>query len=335
MLTKEDLGRLLEYTVWANHRVMRVAPRSLPTISSATSVSTGVSGHPDPHDGAEWIWLERFKGVSPTRGLDESEFAASSSCATGGRSSSSTRRLVSVAAGTGHRCPCRLPDAAGAAFEARCGAAAARSQPRDYHRGQVVALLRQLGARTVSTDMLFWIVKTSRGRCVAPPDPRALRGSESERSEDPLAQLHEVEARSNPASRAAVTAAGLRAVELLTRTLVVGVGGFLAPPPGTSRGCSIAGCPRLSLGDVRDQRDRLLRHFGFLPCWWRSAWCSVRRAPLPDGRILGGYTTFSTFGYERSRSCARAASPGAFNVLGQVALAWSRCGRCGRARVLP
>ncbi len=25
-----------------------------------------------------------------------------------------------------------------------------------YHRGQVVALMRQLGARTVSTDMLLW-----------------------------------------------------------------------------------------------------------------------------------------------------------------------------------
>ena len=30
MLTKEDLGRLLEYTVWANHRVMRVAATLAP-----------------------------------------------------------------------------------------------------------------------------------------------------------------------------------------------------------------------------------------------------------------------------------------------------------------
>jgi len=160
MLDKEDLGRLLEYTVWANHRVMRVAATL--TVDDfkrdLRSSHGGVRGTLTHMMGAEWIWLERFKGVSPTRGLDESEFA----------DIVALRDRWTVI--EEHRADwfrsLREPDPAvpvsfrtlaGTAFEAPLWELLQHvANHSSYHRGQVVALLRQLGARTVSTDMLLW-----------------------------------------------------------------------------------------------------------------------------------------------------------------------------------
>jgi len=62
---------------------------------------------------------------------------------------------------------------AGAAFEAPLWELLQHvANHASYHRGQVVALLRQLGARTVSTDMLFWDRENKQGGAASrPPDP--------------------------------------------------------------------------------------------------------------------------------------------------------------------
>lgn len=160
MLGKEDLGRLLEYTVWANHRVMRVAA----TLSvddfkrDLGSSHGGVRGTLAHTMGAEWIWLERFKGVSPTRGLDESEFADIVALR-------DRWTLIEEHRADWFR-SLREADAA-APVEFRTLAGVAYRTPlwqllqhvanhSSYHRGQVVTMLRQLGARSVSTDLLLW-----------------------------------------------------------------------------------------------------------------------------------------------------------------------------------
>ena len=160
MLGKEDLGRLLEYTVWANHRVMRVAATLAPDDFKRDLGSShgGVRGTLTHMMGAEWIWLERFKGVSPTRALDESEFADIVAL---------RDRWTLI---EDHRADwfrsLREADAA-APVEVRTLAGVAYRTPlwqllqhvanhSSYHRGQVITMLRQLGARTVSTDLLFW-----------------------------------------------------------------------------------------------------------------------------------------------------------------------------------
>jgi len=160
MLTREDLGRLLEYTVWANHRVMRVAATLAPDDFKRDLGSShgGVRGTLTHMMGAEWIWLERFKGVSPTRGLDESEFADVVALRDRWTLIEQHRadwfrslREPEVAG------PVAFRTLAGAAFEAPLWELLQHvANHGSYHRGQVVALLRQLGARTVSTDMLFW-----------------------------------------------------------------------------------------------------------------------------------------------------------------------------------
>jgi uncharacterized damage-inducible protein DinB len=181
MLTKEDLGRLLEYTVWANHRVMRVAATLAPDDFKRDLGSShgGIRGTLTHMMGAEWIWLERFKGVSPTRGLDESEFADIVALRDRWTLIEQHRadwfrslREPEVAG------PVAFRTLAGAAFEAPLWELLQHvANHASYHRGQVVALLRQLGARTVSTDMLFWDRENKQGGAASrPPDPPRAPG---------------------------------------------------------------------------------------------------------------------------------------------------------------
>ena len=76
MLDKKDAARLFDYTVWANHKIARVAA----TLSvddykrDLKSSHGGVRGTLVHTMSAEWVWLERWKRISPTRHFDEGEF---------------------------------------------------------------------------------------------------------------------------------------------------------------------------------------------------------------------------------------------------------------------
>jgi uncharacterized damage-inducible protein DinB len=160
MLDKEDLGRLLEYTVWANHRVMRVAA-TLATDDFKRDLGSshgGVRGTLAHMMGAEWIWLERFKGVSPTRGIDESEFPDIVAL---------RDRWTLIEEHRADWFRSLRPSECAAPVSFRTLAGVPYDTPlwqllqhmanhASYHRGQVITLLRQLGARVASTDMLFW-----------------------------------------------------------------------------------------------------------------------------------------------------------------------------------
>lgn len=160
MLDKEDLGRLLEYTVWANHRVMRVAA-TLATDDFKRDLGSshgGVRGTLAHMMGAEWIWLERFKGVSPTRGIDEGEFADIVALR-------DRWTLIEEHRADWFRSLREQDGAAPVSFRTLAGVAYETplwqllqhvANHASYHRGQVITLLRQLGARVASTDMLFW-----------------------------------------------------------------------------------------------------------------------------------------------------------------------------------
>jgi len=173
VLGKEDLGRLLEYTVWANHRVMRTAATLSPDDFKRDLGSShgGVRGTVTHMMGAEWIWLERFKGVSPTRGMDESEFADIVALRDRWTLIEEHRadwfrslREQDCAA------PVSFRTLAGVAYETPLWQLLQHATNHaSYHRGQVITLLRQLGARTVSTDMLFW----DRERAAAASEPKA------------------------------------------------------------------------------------------------------------------------------------------------------------------
>lgn len=160
MIDKDGAGRLLDYTIWANHRVMRAAA----TLSADDfkrdlgSSFGGVRGTLCHVMGAEWIWLERWKGVSPSRVIDEGEFADIIAL---------RDRWTVIEQHRESWFKALRPEAMAEIVRYRTIAGADHEQPlwqlvqhvanhSTYHRGQVVLMLRQLGAKTVSTDLVLW-----------------------------------------------------------------------------------------------------------------------------------------------------------------------------------
>jgi len=159
-MNKEDLGRLLEYTKWANHKVMRAAATLTVDDFKKEMGSShgGVRGTLTHMLAAEWIWIERWKGVSPTKFVDEGEFP--DIVALSDRWKAVERHRDSWFRSLGDGAPrqkIRYKNTAGQPFEGLLWQLVQHvANHSTYHRGQVVTLLRQLGAKVVSTDLVFW-----------------------------------------------------------------------------------------------------------------------------------------------------------------------------------
>ena len=160
MFTKDDLGRLLEYTSWGNRRVVRAAATlTLNDFKRDMGGSHGGARGTLTHIlGAEWIWLERWKGVSPSHSLDEGEFKdvlalrARWKLIEGHRDawfeSLKERQVGEVVA---------YKNLAGAAHESPLWQLVQHvANHSSYHRGQVINMRRALGAKPVATDMVVW-----------------------------------------------------------------------------------------------------------------------------------------------------------------------------------
>lgn len=160
MLQKDDAVRLFDYTVWANHRVMRAAATLAPDDFRRDLHSShgGVRGTLAHILSAEWLWVERFKGVNPPGLMDEGDFPDVVALRDRWAVVEEHRRswLGSL-----------RPKALAETLHYRDTKGHQHAQPlwqlvqhvanhSTYHRGQVMLLLRQLGAKPVSTDLVFW-----------------------------------------------------------------------------------------------------------------------------------------------------------------------------------
>ena len=160
MLSKSDVTRLFDYTIWANHRVMRAAATlSLDDFKRDLKASHGgVRGTLVHTMSAEWVWLERFKGVSPRHHVDEGEFQ--NLLELRDRWTIVEQHRASWLTGLGEANlgeTVRYTTLAGAAFADPLWKLIQHvANHSSYHRGQVIVLLRQLGAKTVSTDLIAW-----------------------------------------------------------------------------------------------------------------------------------------------------------------------------------
>ncbi len=160
MLDREGVARLFEYTVWANHRALRGAAALSPEDFRKDLGASfgGVRGTLVHMLGAEWIWLERFKGVSPRQFVDEGEFpdvvvlrdrwAAIEEHREAWLHNLRDEDLAATL---------RYTNTAGEEHAAPLWQLAQHVvNHATYHRGQVTAFLRQLGAKPLSTDLLYW-----------------------------------------------------------------------------------------------------------------------------------------------------------------------------------
>jgi uncharacterized damage-inducible protein DinB len=160
MLSKEDLGRLLDYTVWANHRIMRAAAtlQEDEWKRDLGGSHGGVRGTLAHTLGAEWIWLERWKGTSPPRGIDEGEFPTLIALRdrwtlVEEHRASWFQNLKDEA--VAERILYKTLD--GRPYEGVIWQLVQHmANHSTYHRGQVINMLRQLGAKPVSTDLVIW-----------------------------------------------------------------------------------------------------------------------------------------------------------------------------------
>lgn len=160
MLDKDALERLIEYTIWANHRVMR-ACATIPVDDFKRELGAsfgGIRGTLAHMMWAEWIWLERWKGVSPPGFPDESELADIVALRDRWKVIEDHRRAwLDALPRSAPAATVEYRNTAGDAFAAPLWQLVQHvANHSTYHRGQVISLLRQVGGRTVTTDMVVF-----------------------------------------------------------------------------------------------------------------------------------------------------------------------------------
>lgn len=156
-----EIKRLYEYNRWANERVLEsLRPISQEVFATDRQASHGsVRGVLAHIAGAQWIWLERWKGSSPVALLPESEFETVEIA---------TKRLARIehdlrdftsqltqADIDGSR---EYRTTEGKHYSNILGDMMLHvANHSSYHRGQITTLLRQLGAVPQSTDFILFL----------------------------------------------------------------------------------------------------------------------------------------------------------------------------------
>ena len=154
------IGALYRYNVWANEQVLDAASR----VAEADFIRDLKNSFASVRDTlthivwAEWIWLQRWKGVSPTLVFSPSDFPNVASL---------RERLHTVVVERSAFLKDLPAERLLRPMEYRNIKGAVWSYPlwqqlyhvvnhSTYHRGQVATMLRQLGATPAATDLLVY-----------------------------------------------------------------------------------------------------------------------------------------------------------------------------------
>ena len=163
----DEIRELYEYNSWGNRRVLGATAG----LSPGQLTRDLRSSFPSVLDtlvhtmGAEWIWLSRWKGTSPTGLPAEWGFPTHEELSS--RWTSIDQELMDFASAL-------TPEQLAAPVAYRNTGGEPYSAPLwqlmrhlvnhgSYHRGQVVTLLRQLGAEAVATDLVLFHREKGRG----------------------------------------------------------------------------------------------------------------------------------------------------------------------------
>jgi uncharacterized damage-inducible protein DinB len=159
-MTPQEIRALYDYNAWANHRTVDAAS----ALTAEQFVQPMGSSFGSVRDtlahlyGAEWIWLERFQGRSPSSLPDTTQFKDLASLRE--RWTELEGRLLAFVRGLTQTDLDRV-------FEYKTLKFGVYSNPLceslqhvvnhgSYHRGQVTTLLRQLGAQPIATDLMHF-----------------------------------------------------------------------------------------------------------------------------------------------------------------------------------
>jgi uncharacterized damage-inducible protein DinB len=157
-MTLSDIKELFLFDEWATDRILEIVA-SLPEDQYSRDLRSshgGIRGTLVHAYGAEWIWLERWKGGSPTALAREEDIPTFQQLVQ--RWSTLRQELNQFVASLSEErlaLPHSYKDLKGNSY----------TQPlwqqmqhlvnhSTYHRGQVVTMLRQLGVKPVATDLI-------------------------------------------------------------------------------------------------------------------------------------------------------------------------------------
>ena len=159
-MTPEEMRTLYDYNAWANHRQMQAAFN----LSADQFVKPLGSSFGSVRDtlahiyGAEWLWLERFQGRSPSSLPDVSQF--NDAAMLQDRWSEFEPRLLTFVGGLAQADLDRVMEYKTLKFGVYKNPLWQSMQHLvnhgTYHRGQVTTLLRQLGAEPILTDLMHF-----------------------------------------------------------------------------------------------------------------------------------------------------------------------------------
>lgn len=156
-MNRQDIFTLFDYNRWANERILGAVERLTPEqfVRDLGNSFASVRDTLAHILGAEWVWLRRWHGESPAKGLPATEFPTVASLRDRFAVVEQERRAF-----LGEVSEERL----GQPFIYKDFAGKQHTLPLvhslqhlvnhgSYHRGQVTTLLRQVGGTPVSTDM--------------------------------------------------------------------------------------------------------------------------------------------------------------------------------------
>jgi uncharacterized damage-inducible protein DinB len=160
MINKEELARLLEYNVWANHRMLRVS--ALLSVDAFTrnlgASHGGVRGTLVHVMAMEELWLARWMGSTDVRIASENDFASLMTLRDHWTSVEEKRQHWFDALPPGSMTQVvRYTTTTGEAYEVPLWKLIQNVLNHStYHRGQLTVLFRLVGAKPAVTDLLVW-----------------------------------------------------------------------------------------------------------------------------------------------------------------------------------
>jgi uncharacterized damage-inducible protein DinB len=159
-VNNEDFRLLYDFNAWANHRILDACAVLTPEQFTRDLASSFHSVRDTLAHvyGAQWVWLERWHGRTPTVLPSAADFPDFETVRR--RFTEIDRNLVDYAASLN-------ADDIQRVIEFKTLAGTPISQPlwqmlqhvanhSTYHRGQVTTMLRQLGAKAASTDLIYY-----------------------------------------------------------------------------------------------------------------------------------------------------------------------------------
>ena len=156
-MDRRDIGMLYDYNAWANARVLR----AVEPLTPEAFLRDLKSSFPSVRDtlahvlGAEWIWLRRWHGDSPTQILAAADFPTLDGLKDRYAAVEKERRVF-LESLTERRLTksFNYKDVAGKAHTLLLVQSLQHVVNHGtYHRGQITTMLRQIGATPVSTDL--------------------------------------------------------------------------------------------------------------------------------------------------------------------------------------